>query len=608
MGLAFSSGRRNTGSHQCKTAKSSWSQHWVTLKRFISRTVRRIKCVVKSNTEAAETWVREQWDNITYWTGPFIGVAHSAFQGISGIINFVLRPIVPVICWTLRLCITIGKFILPILSSLLFNGLIVGGAILFLILPPPVQIFLILLYAILWISSVVIGISLKAIRYLASRAFDCLSTANCRAEWWLLLLGRVGCICVMSASFCGPELLFAPAVALALVISYAGLPLVTWIFDRTIINLGSPPTLNHIKIQILRAIKEFYRRLRTGLRSLFRGLIPSRLAPLISFSIFATLLGPAANTAPHIITAALGIVFALRRDPVAGPYMDSFFAWVAETVDPILDWILVLSGVDRAQVSEWLRFLQAYLMRMVSNVIIAIPLLRIEEEALLHLPRGWAAVAAVGVAATATLVVVTTLVIIFRRRREFMQGERLRNAQASRPFDTSRGVPVYCSQRAAFGSLNHQVLMVDHHDVGPHKYELNIPNYDGQAQATYSCSPVERNRAQRTVPLTNSGDDFYVYLIGWTTMSHTDIDTFCQTLMPWNYSSTRSNCQHFIRRVGRHIVTTQALDWGFFADGEETPYQSWLFSQWRIQWPMWLLDTAFVVCIPTYFIARYALY
>jgi hypothetical protein len=603
MGQIFSSGGRSTRRPQQTTERPRPSRPWITFRRFVNRTARRIRCFVKSNTEPALAWFQEQLDNIASWTEPLVSGLRTISRGTLHVLTLVTRPLITAICWVARACIavvcSVVKACIAIVKFILGVLLIVAVIWLIVILPVPVLIvifWLCILYTIVVLLSVYL---FRAIRYLASHAFDCLNGINDRVTWWLTFIGRLGCIAAILSCFFGPGLLCIPAVGLVMVIIYAVSPLVTWTLDPNIFLIRN---YNHILIQLLKAIKETYKRLGTGFRAFFRGFVPSRLAPVISLFIAGSLLGPSAITIPQVVSVVLGIIFALRRDPVIGPHMDEFFTEVVEIVNPILEWLLRCFGLDRNQVNEWLDFFHSSLMRIFSTAIIAIPLGRLAEQTLQRLPGGWASgfVIVVGI--------VSALIMIFIRRRQFVHGGWVRDEEASQPFDRTRGAPVYSSQRATFGSINHQILIVDHQDVGPYKYELTIPRNDGQARAEYSCSPVPAQQARRTVPLTDSGDNFYVYLIGWTTLSHTEIHAFCNTLMPWTYSSTRHNCQHFIRRVAEHIVATQATDWGFFYRGEETPYQAWLIGQWRVTWPIWLLDGIFACWMPFYLFVREALY
>jgi hypothetical protein len=583
---------------------------------------------VKSNTEPALAWCQEQLDNIASWTEPFVSGLRTISRGTLRLLASVARPLIGAIWWTIKACFSVVWWIITaifsvirtilqvciFIATIVFSFFVIVSVIQLIILFP-VQACIVIVCLLgfsfgLWISGFCFRVFAKiaitfitqvfrAIGYLVAHSFDCLGSAEDRAEWWITLLGRLGCIIVIVGHFLGADLILIPAGVLLMVILYAISPLVTLFFDSNIINFKRSPTANYILVQLLKAFKEVYQRLGSSFRAFFRGFIPSRLAPIISIFIAGSLLGPGTITIAQIITVVLGIVFALRRDPVIGPHMDDFFAWVAETVDPMLERILRYFGLSRVEVNEWLEFFHSSLMRIISTVTIAIPLQNLVQGTLEQLPGGPASVLIIGIA------IVAALVVIFLRRRDFLRGNKLRKKEASKPFHKPRGVPVYASQRATFGSVNHQILIVNHQD-GPYKYELKMPENDGQARAEYVPAPTKQ--ARRTVPLKDSGDNFYVYLIGWTTLSHDQIDAFCNTLMPWAYSSRTRNCQHFIRLVGDHIVTTQAMDWGFFARGEETPYQAWLMGQWRITWPIRLLDAVLVYCMPSYLFVREALY
>jgi hypothetical protein len=622
MGQIFSSGGSNRH-HQRTTTRPTWSRPWITFRRFISRTARRIKCFVKSTTDPVRAWFQEQLDDVVSRAEPLLSPLRTAARETLRFLTLVTRPLIAAVWWIARTCYAIVHWITTSCFSVIccifsvcwaifcfIFSILVIVAIIKLLLITPLPVLIAIFW--FWVGCVVFVVVsailvvfftqiFRAIRYLASHAFDCLNGTN-GVGWWPTLFGRIGCIAAILASFLGPELLVIPGGALILVILYAAAPLVTLFFDTNLIPIPNCPTLNYIVVQLQKAFKEVYDRLGTGFRGFFRGLIPSRLAPIISFFIAASLLGPTAITIPQVVSVVLGIVFALRRDPVIGPYMDEFFAWVGETVDPILEWILECFGLSRSQVDEWLLFFHSSLMRIFSTVIIAIPLQSVLQQTLQQLPGGWFSWIAIAIT------IVAALVMMYKRRRQFRHDNWLRRVEASQPFDQARGVPVYSSQRATFGSINHQVLFVNHRDVGPYKYELRMPRNDGQAQAEYTCSPITAQQARRKVPLRDSGDNFYVYLVGWTTLSHTQIDEFCDSLMPWDYSSVTHNCQHFIREVGRHIVTTQAIDWDFFDCGAETDFQAYLFSQWRITWPIWTLDKILMFWMPPYFFVRQALY
>lgn len=167
--------------------------------------------------------------------------------------------------------------------------------------------------------------------------------------------------------------------------------------------------------------------------------------------------------------------------------------------------------------------------------------------------------------------------------------------------------PVYASQYASLGQINHHVIVIRNR-----KYELRKDNLAEAIYNTNVCTidHSQRNRAREMGEATCGDDKFYIYLIGWTTKTHEKIDEICERILAgpknegWAYHPLKRNCQHYIRLVANDVVERQAADWEYFFRGNATPYQQHLFSRRWTMAPVRFVDSMLSLAAPGYAMGR----
>ena len=163
-----------------------------------------------------------------------------------------------------------------------------------------------------------------------------------------------------------------------------------------------------------------------------------------------------------------------------------------------------------------------------------------------------------------------------------LQDDALAEEQARRNQHKNK---VYWSRPEGLDTITHYVLIIN-----GQKYELRdvSENHDGR-RIRYRTSPISMTNITRNSCFLYDPErpderrQYSVYLIGWTTLSHEEIDSVCEALNEnWQYqwirlaeSAQAGNCQHFLREVADQIIEQGSFtrDWGWFLHNQIGPEQ-----------------------------------
>lgn len=142
---------------------------------------------------------------------------------------------------------------------------------------------------------------------------------------------------------------------------------------------------------------------------------------------------------------------------------------------------------------------------------------------------------------------------------------------------------VFWSRPEGIDKASHYVLI-----VGAYKYELrDISPAKDRSQVRYCASEIVCqhdgcHRALLSAPSKPDESAWYdILLVGWTRLSHEDIDRICSDLgRKWKYrlfwrGRNGGNCQHFLRAVGEQIIapSMRASNWDWFRHDRMGPVQ-----------------------------------
>lgn len=124
--------------------------------------------------------------------------------------------------------------------------------------------------------------------------------------------------------------------------------------------------------------------------------------------------------------------------------------------------------------------------------------------------------------------------------------------------DHNKGYPVWFSRHEHLGPCHHLVLYVN-----GYKYELRLPERDKPPTAPSKSTPIP------TWPGRPTGIGFKAIHIGWTNMSHEELQTKSNLLIQnWVYDMFKNNCQHFL-----HLLTKGMLREKFYPGWREMERQ-----------------------------------
>jgi hypothetical protein len=407
----------------------------------------------------------------------------------------------------------------------------------------------------------------------------------------------------LSAFITGPCIL----CALIATFTWALIPSGTWFFDA---NLFKNPSWNYIGTRILKAFGRAGDRLKLLLRGFARGLIPKHKAffigvtcILISIASFFTAPGAISGSIANQLARLVMAVYCFSRDPCSRDQYARAKAWVDSMIDKPLSWV-GLDGNVWAHRAVYIAFLAALgaldwstIKPLLSTVLEGLPtffwIRRSDYNSWTDPNLFWSVVVRLALLASGAM--------LYKLRQSFDKEVEIREREEhvlQNPGST-RGHPIWISQRATNGSMNHQIMIIN-----GIKYELTL-NEDSSATPEFKDTEFRHlNHEDRIFARENgvaSVGDFYVYLVGWTHVTHENIVAIGRRkIATWSYGFISDNCITFLRELVDDIVETKASDWDFFRSGKKTPYQVFLFSRKKYKLPFTIIDWALIMFVPGY--------
>jgi hypothetical protein len=165
---------------------------------------------------------------------------------------------------------------------------------------------------------------------------------------------------------------------------------------------------------------------------------------------------------------------------------------------------------------------------------------------------------------------------LLAKREEQLRLEAERRNDEER--DTTAGSRVWFSRCVKHGKIKHWVLIID-----STKYELRRDRNTGTFIPSVEYWTSEKDKdtmAKRLASLESDyipiAGDYYLCLIGWTSLSTPELKGICDEVMSQfgGYNLLWNNCQDFLQQFADRIISKKAIDWSWFRENLKTKYRA----------------------------------